>query len=80
MAKKVAELLASVRRACVKPIYGVVGDSLNGITDTIRIKKNIHWYPLRHHGGGLSLPQPEAHLTGKLAVLRAGAAGLATCT
>jgi len=40
MAKKVAELLVDVLvGAGVKRIYGVSGDSLNGITDSIR----FHW-------------------------------------
>jgi pyruvate dehydrogenase (quinone) len=37
MAKKIAELLVDVlAEAGVKRIYGVPGDSLNGVTDSIR--------------------------------------------
>jgi pyruvate dehydrogenase (quinone) len=75
MAKKVAELLVDVlAEAGVKRIYGVVGDSLNGITDTIRIKKNIDWIHVRHEEAGAFAAGAEAHLTGKLAVC-AGSCG-----
>src|SRR6201998_1740740 len=75
MAKKVAELLVDVLAgAGVKRIYGVVGDSLNGITDSIRIKKNIDWVHVRHEEVGAFAAGAEAHLTGKLAVC-AGSCG-----
>ncbi len=32
----------------VKRIYGIVGDSLNGITDSICAKKKIEWVHTRH--------------------------------
>jgi len=39
----VAEILVeSLVKAGVKRIYGIVGDSLNGITDALRRKKSIH--------------------------------------
>jgi pyruvate dehydrogenase (quinone) len=75
MAKKVAELLVDVlAEAGVRRIYGVVGDSLNGITDSIRIKKNIDWVHVRHEEVGAFAAGAEAHLTGKLAVC-AGSCG-----
>jgi len=44
MAKRVADLLVDVLvRADVQRIYGVPGDSLNGITDSIRTRENIQW-------------------------------------
>jgi hypothetical protein len=44
MTKKVADLLVDVlAEAGVRRIYGVVGDSLNGITDAIRVKNNLEW-------------------------------------
>ena len=49
MAKKVAELLVeTLAGAGVKRIYGLSGDSLNGITDSIRARKNIQWVHVRH--------------------------------
>jgi pyruvate dehydrogenase (quinone) len=75
MTKKVAELLVDVLAdAGVKRIYGVVGDSLNGITDSIRIKKNIDWIHVRHEESGAFAAGAEAQLTGKLAVC-AGSCG-----
>jgi hypothetical protein len=44
MAKTVAELLVDVlAEAGVERVYGVPGDSLNGITDSIRVRQNISW-------------------------------------
>ena len=75
MTKKVAELLVDVlAEAGVKRIYGVVGDSLNGITDSIRVKKNIDWVHVRHEEAGAFAAGAEAHLTGKLTVC-AGSCG-----
>src|ERR1700755_481792 len=75
MSKKVAELIVDVlAEAGVKRIYGVVGDSLNGITDSMRIKKNSAWVPARHEEAGAFAAGAEAHLTGKLAVC-AGSCG-----
>jgi pyruvate dehydrogenase (quinone) len=75
MAKKVAELIVDVlAEAGVKRIYGVVGDSLNGITDSMRVKKNIDWVHVRHEEVGAFAAGAEAHLTGKLAVC-AGSCG-----
>ena len=54
--------------AGVQRIYGVVGDSLNGITDSIRVKKNLEWVHVRHEEVGAFAAGAEAHLTGKLAV------------
>jgi hypothetical protein len=46
--KKVADLLVDVlAEAGVRQIYGVSGDSLNGITDSIRAKKQIQWAHVR---------------------------------
>src|SRR5665213_4178356 len=42
MAKKVAELFVEVLTAAgVERIYGVAGDSLNGITDSVRVREGI---------------------------------------
>src|SRR5580698_2095322 len=75
MAKKVAELLVDVLvGAGVKRIYGVPGDSLNGITDSIRTRDNIEWVGMRNEEAGAFAAGAEAHLTGKLAVC-AGSCG-----
>ena len=47
--KRVADVLVDTLVAAgVKNIYGLAGDSLNGITDSIRTRDNINWIPVRH--------------------------------
>src|SRR6266850_6133256 len=73
--KKVADLLVEVlAEAGVRQIYGVSGDSLNGITDSIRAKKQIRWIHVRHEETAAFAAGAEAHLTGGLAVC-AGSCG-----
>ena len=75
MTKKVADLLVDVLvEAGVRRIYGVVGDSLNGITDSIRKRKSPEWIHVRHEEVAAFAAGAEAHLTGKLAVC-AGSCG-----
>src|SRR5438309_3346976 len=76
MAKnKVADLLVDVlAEAGVRQIYGVSGDSLNGITDSIRAKERIQWIHVRHEETAAFAAGAEAHLTGRLAVC-AGSCG-----
>jgi pyruvate dehydrogenase (quinone) len=75
MAKRVADLLVDVLvEADVQRIYGVPGDSLNGITDSIRTRDNIQWIGTRHEEAAAFAAGAEAHLTGKLAVC-AGSCG-----
>src|SRR5882672_8272460 len=73
--KSVAELLVeTLARAGVERIYGVPGDSLNGITDSIRRREQPHWIHLRHEETAAFAAGAEAHLTGQLAVC-AGSCG-----
>src|SRR5947208_5180921 len=73
--KNVAELLVeSLVRAGVERIYGVPGDSLNGITDSIRRREQPRWIHLRHEETAAFAAGAEAHLTGRLAVC-AGSCG-----
>jgi pyruvate dehydrogenase (quinone) len=75
MAKKIADLLVDVlAEAGVRQIYGVSGDSLNGITDSIRTKKRLQWIHVRHEETAAFAAGAEAHLTGRLAVC-AGSCG-----
>ena len=75
MAKRVADLLVDVLSgAGVRRIYGVSGDSLNGITDSIRTRGQFEWVHLRHEETAAFAAGAEAHLTGKLAVC-AGSCG-----
>ncbi|MDQ3967787.1 MAG: ubiquinone-dependent pyruvate dehydrogenase [Thermoproteota archaeon] len=74
--KKVADvIIESVIAAGVKRVYGISGDSLNGITDSIREhEKDISWVHVRHEETAAFAAGAEAHLTGNLAVC-AGSCG-----
>ncbi len=73
--KKVADLLVEVlAEAGVRRIYGVSGDSLNGITDSMRARGDIDWVGMRHEETAAFAAGAEAHLTGTLAVC-AGSCG-----
>ena len=73
--KNVAELLVeTLARAGVERIYGVPGDSLNGITDSIRRRERPRWIHVRHEETAAFAAGAEAHLTGRLAVC-AGSCG-----
>src|ERR1700676_1118414 len=76
MAKKTVAhpLVETPVKAGVKHVFGVAGDSLNGITDTIRVPKEVEWLPMRHEEVGAFAAGAEAHLTGSLAVC-AGSCG-----
>ncbi len=75
MAKTLAEaFIGTLAAAGVKRIYGVVGDSLNGLTDTIRKGGQLEWVHVRHEETAAFAAGAEAHLTGQLAVC-AGSCG-----
>src|SRR5882757_1932667 len=71
VADQFAETLAV---AGVRRIYGIVGDSLNGLTDAIRRQGKIEWVHVRHEEVAAFAAGAEAHLTGELAVC-AGSCG-----
>jgi pyruvate dehydrogenase (quinone) len=77
LAKRVADIIVdSLMASGVKRIYGVSGDSLNGITDAVRErgKEKISWIHVRHEETAAFAAGAEAHLTGELAVC-AGSCG-----
>jgi pyruvate dehydrogenase (quinone) len=75
MSKTAAEFLVeALEKTGVKRVYGVVGDSLNGITDAMRRRKSIDWVHMRHEEAAAFAAGAEAHLTGSLAVC-AGSCG-----
>src|SRR5258707_300589 len=75
MAKQVAEIfIETLVNAGVKRVYGVVGDSLNGLTDVIRKSKQIEWLHVRHEEVAAFAAGAEAHLTREIAVC-AGSCG-----
>jgi pyruvate dehydrogenase (quinone) len=75
MPQTVAEQFAATLAAAgVKRIYGIVGDSLNGLTDAIRRQGKIEWVHVRHEEVAAFAAGAEAHLTGELSVC-AGSCG-----
>src|SRR5271169_3318853 len=75
VAKTVADQFAETLAAAgIKRIYGIVGDSLNGLTDSIRRQCKIQWVHVRHEEVAAFAAGAEAHLTGELAVC-AGSCG-----
>jgi len=67
-------LVKTLAAAGVKRIYGIVGDSLNGIIDEIRRQKTIEWVHVRHEEVAAFAAGADAHVTGELAVC-AGSCG-----
>ncbi|MGX1227651.1 thiamine pyrophosphate-dependent acetolactate synthase large subunit-like protein [Bradyrhizobium japonicum] len=71
----VADLfVATLEQAGVKRIYGIVGDSLNGLTEALRRRGTIEWIHVRHEEVAAFAAAGEAEMTGSLAVC-AGSCG-----
>src|SRR6476469_5155005 len=74
-ATTVADLLVDVLSGVgVTRMYDVPGNSLNGITESIRRHRNFDWVAVRHEETAAFAAGAEAHLTGQLAVC-AGSCG-----
>lgn len=75
MKSKVADVMTEIlHTAGVKRIYGVVGDSLNALTESLRKRGDIEWVHTRHEETAAFAAGAEAHITGELAVC-AGSCG-----
>src|SRR6202789_1420256 len=73
--ENVADLIAeTLIQAGVKRIFGVVGDSLNGLTEALRKRKTIDWIHVRHEEVAAFAAAGESQITGGLAVC-AGSCG-----
>jgi pyruvate dehydrogenase (quinone) len=73
--ENVADLfVATLEQAGVKRIYGIVGDSLNGLTEALRGRGTIEWVHVRHEEVAAFAAAGEAQVTGSLAVC-AGSCG-----
>lgn len=71
----VAEVLVDTLIANgVERIWGLPGDSLNGITDAIRTRPTIAWMHVRNEEAAAFSAGAEAHISGRLAVC-AGSCG-----
>ena len=68
------QMVDILKRADVRRIYGIVGDSLNGFTDALRRAGGIDWLHLRHEEVAAFAAAGEAQATGDLAVC-AGSCG-----
>ena len=65
MARTVAEHLGdTLARAGVQRVYGIVGDSLNPVTDAIRRGGSLRWVDVRHEETAAFAVGAEAQLTG----------------
>src|SRR5471030_3053587 len=72
---KVADVLVeTLLKAGVKRVYGVAGDSLNGITESIRAHDGIDWMMVRHEEVAAFAAGGESQITGQLTVC-AGSCG-----
>ncbi len=67
-------LVETLEAAGVRRIYGLVGDSLNGITESLRTREKIEWMAVRHEEVAAFAAGADAQLTDELAVC-AGSCG-----
>ena len=67
-------LIKALVQAGVRRIYGIVGDSLNPITDALHRSREIEWVHVRHEESAAFAAGAEAQLTGELTVC-AGSCG-----
>ncbi len=66
MSKKVADIIIdALELAGVARCYGIVGDTLNHLTDAIR-RSSIEWVHMRHEEAGAFAAGAEALMTGRL--------------
>src|SRR5580658_9703638 len=64
--RKVADIIVETLQAAgVKRWYGVVGDTLNHVTDAIR-RSDMEWVHMRHEEAGAFAAGAEAFMTGGL--------------
>ncbi|WP_339493863.1 ubiquinone-dependent pyruvate dehydrogenase [Pseudomonas sp. EA_35y_Pfl1_P108] len=68
------QLASTLEQAGVKRIWGLTGDSLNGLTDALRSMDSIEWMHVRHEEVAAFAAGAEAAATGELTVC-AGSCG-----
>jgi pyruvate dehydrogenase (quinone) len=74
MANVAAVIVETLKQARIKRIFGVVGDSLNGLTEELRRQNDIAWVHVRHEEVAAFAAAGEAQITGELAAC-AGSCG-----
>ncbi len=68
------QMVETLAAAGVTRVYGIVGDSLNGFTESLRKQERIRWLHVRHEEVAAFAAAGDAHVTGQLAVC-AGSCG-----
>ena len=68
------DMIATLKAAGVRRIYGLPGDSINAFTDALRRDGEIAWEHVRHEEAAAFAAGGEAAMTGELAVC-AGSCG-----
>lgn len=74
MPKVADRIVETLHQAGVRRIFGVVGDSLNGLTEALREHGGIQWVHVRHEEVAAFAAAGESQITGELAVC-AGSCG-----
>ena len=75
MAQNIADMIVeTLEQIGVERIFGVVGDSLNGMTESLRRRKTIQWVHVRHEEVAAFAASGESQITRNLAVC-AGSCG-----
>src|SRR5216684_2165827 len=74
MANVADRIVETLEAANVLRICGLVGYSLNGITESLRVREKIEWIAVRHEEVAAFAAGAQAQLTGELAVC-AGSCG-----
>src|SRR6202051_4403629 len=74
MANVADRIVETLEAANVRRIYGLVGDSLNGITESLRVRDKIEWVAVRHEEVAAFAAGADGQVTGELAVC-AGSCG-----
>lgn len=71
MATVADTIVEIIKDAGVRRVYGIPGDSLNGLTDALHRNKTVAWQHVRHEEVAALAAAAEAALTGELAVCAA---------
>lgn len=72
MSLTVSDLIVqTLKRAGVRRVYGIPGDSLNGFTDALYRDGTITWLHVRHEEAAAFAAAGDAAVTGELAVCAA---------
>src|ERR1700678_2541212 len=72
MSSTIADVVvATLKAAGVRRVYGLPGDSINGFTDALRRDGDVVWEHVRHEEAAAFAAAGEAAMTGELAVCAA---------